>query len=133
VLRGLGNDIEDLGPDAKEALNELSNDVESFANSFLNVFKQIGKSIGDFFHNIANRLGLGRRDQSSSAQGFLKGVVQELSFTINDTIPVAAKFNIELSSSSLVSLPGSITMTLGPGFKFGATPAPFKVNTTLDV
>ncbi|KAI9765258.1 MAG: hypothetical protein M1839_005596 [Geoglossum umbratile] len=127
VLKGLGDGIKYLGADAEKALEDLGDGVNSVAKGILDVFKKIGKSIGDFFRNIASRLGLARRDTNSSALGFLKGVVQELSFTINDTTPVAAKFNIELSSNSLVALPGALVMTLGPRFQFGSMPAPFKV------
>ncbi|KAI9763852.1 MAG: hypothetical protein M1840_009036 [Geoglossum simile] len=109
ALKSLGDNIKALGADAKEALAEFSDDVKTAANGFW-MFKRIGMSIGDFFRNTTS---------------FLRGVVQEPSFTFNDTIPVAAKFNMELSSNSLVAVPGDISMTLGPSFS--TTPAPFKV------
>ncbi|KAH0552960.1 hypothetical protein GP486_006842 [Trichoglossum hirsutum] len=128
VLKEIGDDFKELGEDAKVFFSQYAgSDIQSSANGFMNVFNAIGREIGKFFHSIASALGLARRDKSSSADDFLKGMVQEMSFSINDTTPVAAKFNIEFFSNSLVGLPGLLTFNLGPSVGPGATPAPFKL------
>jgi hypothetical protein len=128
VIKGIGEEFKELGEDAKNAFTEYGGgDTQPLANGFINAINAIGAEIGKFFHNIASALGLARRDKLSSADGFLKGVVQELSLSITDTTPVAGKFNIELFSNSLVALPGQIFFTLGPTPAPGGTPVPFKV------
>ncbi|KAH0545378.1 hypothetical protein FGG08_000519 [Glutinoglossum americanum] len=127
VLKDLGDDFKELGKDAEKALTEFGADSKGIFGAITDAIKAVGNEIGKFFHSIASMLGLARRDKKSSADRFLRGVVQEMSISINDTTPVAAKFSIELTSNSLVAFPEFLEVRLGPRPSFGGTPAPFKI------